>query len=138
MEQITKIDGKYYYGNQVCTGPEDIYRRFRDDYNAGVGRAAYRRLSRLGSRKERVHEFGFVFDKPADKSKVQLDFRFRLSLLGLVCGSYCWIADCSFIPEDCFDEWTDIILSKGSGLMWKTGKGVGTGRKDKRLNVKYR
>ena len=137
MEQITKVDGRYYYGDKLCSGPEDIYRRFRDDYNAGVGRAAYRRLSRLGSRKERVHEFGFVFDKPSDESEDRYS-RVRLTLLGLVCGAYCWIADCSYVPEDIFEDWIDAVFARGSGLVWKTGKSIGSGRKDKRLNVKYR
>jgi len=138
MEQIAKIDDRYYYGNKLCSGPDDVYRRFRNDYNAATGRAAYSRLSRILQRTERVHEFGFVFSYPVANPGPAFEDKLKLTLLGLVCGSYCWIADCRQIPEEIVEDWIDWALRKGSEEYRKTGKGIGTGRKDKRLNKRYR
>jgi hypothetical protein len=139
MEQITRLDGVFYYGEIRCSCADDVYRRFRDDYHASLGRAAYRRLGRLGSRKERVHEFGFVFDGPSRKGYCSDTCRLSLELLGLVCGSYCWIATVpQHMTDDEQSEWLDVVLSKGSGLIRKTGKGKGTGRRDRRSSIRYR
>ena len=139
MEQIVKLDGIFYYGEQACDDADEVYRRFRDEYNAGVGRAAYKRLSRLGSRKERVHEFGFIFDMPKEVP-VGAE-RKTVTLLGLVAGSYCWMLDGREIPgdtEEAVGDWIDIAFQKGSGLISKTGKTKGSGRKSKRLRTRYR
>lgn len=140
MEQITKKDGVFYYGGTRCNDAEDVYRRFRDGYHASLGRSAYRRLGRIGTRKERVHEFGFIFDEPVPRVGDILQGKLRLHLLGLVCGSYCWMT--GELPQHMTDEeqldWFDYVLSKGSGLTWKTGKAWGSGRSDKRLNTRYR
>ena len=140
MEKITKRNGVYYYGERRCSGADDVYRHFRDGYHASLGRAAYRRLGRFGSRTERVHEFGFVFDGPVSRVDIDGYGKLRLSLIGLVCGSYCWIAN--EIPQEISEkmqmDWFDWVLSKGSGGVWKTGKAKGSGRKDRRLNKKYR
>ena len=141
MEQVTKKDGVLYYGEQRCGTIDDVYRRFRDEYNSLVGRAAYKRLSRVGSRSERIHEFGFVFDTPSDKDKGLPWGKHTLKLLGLVCGSYIWDLDASRFPDMEEQELMsvlDSILEKGSKMMRKTGKTVGSGRNDKRLNKRYR
>lgn len=140
MEKITKRDGIYYYGERRCSGADDVYRHFRDGYHASLGRAAYRRLGRLGSRTERVHEFGFVLDRPSSRVDADGHGKLRLTLLGLVCGSYCWIA--SEIPQEMTEaeqmSWIEWALTKGSGGVWKTGKAKGSGRKDRRINRRYR
>lgn len=139
MEQIERRGGVYYYGDKRCHNADDAYRCFRDEYNRSVGRAAYRRLSRLGSRKERVHEFGFVFDRDEPKMGYSNE-KLNLILLGLVCGSYCWMS--KSLPMDMSEEeqqrWFDIVLRKGSGLVRKSGKSIGSGRNDKRLKTRYR
>ena len=140
MEQITKRNGVYYYGERRCSGADDVYRHFRDGYHASLGKAAYRRLGRLGSRRERVHEFGLVFDKPFPRMDTDRYGKLRLYLCGLVCGSYCWITDS--IPQEMTEEeqmqWLDWALAKGSGGVWKSGKARGSGRKSRRLNTRYR
>lgn len=140
MEKIIKRDGIYYYGERRCSGADDVYRHFRDGYHASLGRAAYRRLGRLGSRTERVHEFGFVLDGPSSAVDTDGYGKLRLTLLGLVCGSYCWIA--SEIPQEMTEaeqmSWIEWALTKGSGGVWKTGKAKGSGRKDRRINKRYR
>ena len=141
MEQITKIDGEFYYGDRLCTGPEDVYCRFRNDYNAATARAAYRRLSRILRRTERVHEFGFIFSQPADSPGIRCERRVQLTLMGLVCGSYCWMMDCTPLPdmdEDEEDMWLDGVLQKGSRAVYKTGKRRGSGRRSSRLKTRYR
>lgn len=140
MEQITKRDGVFYYGERRCINADDVYRRFRDGYHASLGRASYRRLGRLGSRKERVHEFGLVFDRPFPRMDTDKYGKLRLMLFGLVCGSYCWITE--RIPQQMSEQeqldWLEWALAKGSGGVWKTGKARGSGRKSKRLTARYR
>ena len=138
MEQITKIDGEFYYGDRLCTGPEDVYCRFRNDYNVATGRAAHRRLSRILRRTERVHEFGFVFSEPVYGTGVHLEKRLRLDLMGLVCGSYCWMMDCTSMPDIEEVEWLDWVLQKGSKAIYKTGRRRGSGRRSARLKTRYR
>lgn len=139
MEQITKIDGEFYYGDRLCTGPEDVYCRFRNDYNAATGRAAYRRLGRILRRTERIHEYGFIFD---EQERIQMEGKkIQLTLLGLVCGSYCWMLDGKDIPgndEEDAERWIDLIFEKGCGIVYKKGKSIGSGRKSRRLKTRYR
>jgi hypothetical protein len=139
MEKITKIDGVFYYGAKRCYDADDVYRRFRDEYNAGFGRAAYRWLSRFGSRKERIHEFGFIFDGEA---QVQMDIKpVTVTLLGLVAGSYCWMLDGGVVAGTTDEEiqrWIDAVFEKGSRLLHKTGRKKGFGRNSKRLRTRYR
>lgn len=119
MEQIVVRDGRWLYGDRVCDGPDGAYRLFRDEWNASVGRVAFRRLNRLGSRRERVHGHGFVFSGEWDRPEVRCVVTARL--LGLVCGSYCRIAGCGCVPDGLDDEsvyrWLDAVFECGSGLL---------------------
>ena len=120
MEQITKVDGKYFYGHRECYNADDAYRRFRDGYNYSVGRVAFKRLSRLGSRKERIHGYGFVFSGRVDDPGLHHSV-VPVRLLGIVSGSYCRMLGQWDIPgsvdESNFDKWFDWAFSSGSGAI---------------------
>lgn len=110
-------DGRYYYGESECDGPDGAYRRFRDSWNGSVGRAAYKRLNRVGSRRERIHGRGFVFVEPFARTGNGIVV--PVTLLGLVTTSYCWSIDGRDIPGVCDDDvwgWVDRILERGSGM----------------------
>lgn len=120
MEQITKVDGKFYYGIKQCYNADDAYCRFRDSYHDSIGRVAFKRLSRLGSRRERVHGYGFVFrDNGGDPGRYSGTVRVRL--LGLLCGSYCRMLGGWDIPggmdDEQFEPWLDWAFSSGSGAL---------------------
>lgn len=122
MEQIVKIDGKLYYGKVECHDADDVYSRFRDEYNASVGRVAFKRLSRLGSRKERVHGGGFYFKR--ERVNPHLHYAtVPVRLMGLVCGSYCWMLGSWDLPrtvdDENFEQWFDWAFSKNSGALRK-------------------
>lgn len=128
MEQITRKEDGIYYGNKLCRDADEAYELFRNDYHEWLGKRAYRRLNRVGSRKERVHGFGFCFDGGIERPAFYHDVHRRVDtrLLGLVCGSYCrklggWdIPDCVGDVE--YDEWIDWALSDRSGAIRLVGK----------------
>lgn len=140
MEQITKRDGYYYYGEHKCDDASEAYSLFREDYHKSIGRVASRKLDRTGQRKERVHGFGFCFDSdvlppPGEFGKVKCWF------LGLVNLSYCrltGIRDCPDLPDEQFYEWLDWAFSRGSGAVRTVGLKQKTGRTSKRLRKRYR
>ncbi len=139
MEQIVRRDGKVFYGKETCRDADDAYCRFREDYHASVGREAFLRLNRLGSRSERIHGFGFSFSSavPPFVQGARVSYR----ILGLVGISYCRIVGGWDIPcdtEDEFERWLDWALSRGSGVLRLVGKNDKSGRTSRRLNTKYR
>ena len=142
MEKIDKKDGVYYYGDVQCVSSSDAYQRFRDDYHRLLGKAVHLRLNRVGSRKERYHDFGFCFSKDV----VLNDFgcsgkRFPYRLLGLVCSSYCWTMNCTDMPQlsdDDLWEWLDWAFSKGSHALRQLGKKDGVGRNARNIRKRYR
>ncbi len=138
MEQITKREGTIYYGEQRCTDIDAAYGLYRRDYHKSVGRAAYKRLDRLGQRRERVHGYGFVFERCPAYEGVQEKVRTRL--LGLVSGSYCRIFGCWDVPcgDEAFDDWFDFVFRKGSGLVSLVGTNEKAGRTSRRLRRRYR
>ena len=137
MEQITKVDGKYYYGKTFCRDISEAYRLFRNDYHRSLGKRVYRRLDKA-PRQERVHGYGFVSSGASwDGDRRRVPVR----LLGLVCGSYCrmlggWDVPCS--TEDEFEQWFEWAFSKGSGALRLAGRKEKAGRTSKRLNARYR
>lgn len=142
MEQITKQDGRYCYGERGCADIDEAYVLFRRDYHSTLGRDASRRLDRLGQRKERIHGFGFCFDDGAvsgfDAGAVG---RVRYRLLGLVGIHYCRIIGCwdyAGVGDDEFDGWFDTVFRKGSGLLRMVGTDQKVGRTSKRLNKRYK
>ena len=140
MEQITKRDGFYYYGEQRCDDASEAYSCFREDYHKSIGRDASRKLDKLGRRRERVHGFGFVFDKPVEKPGGHYG-RTRCWFMGLVGLSYCrltGIMDCPDLPEEEFYKWLDWAFSRGSGALMTLGIKAKTGRTSKRLKKRYR
>ena len=137
MEQITSHDGVFYYGGQRCDDIEDLYQRFRRDYHDSIGRKAFRRLDRLGQRKERVHGFGFVFGDREGMVYGQQPRR-ECFLLGLVNVSYCWIVGLSDVRDESVDAYVDRLFEKGSGMLKFIGKRSGLGRTSKLLKKRYR
>lgn len=143
MEQITKKDGKYYYGKQICSDSNDAYCRFRDDYHASLGKRVHRRLN-AAEREERIHGFHIYF---SEEIQTGLDAEFKdcykkipYRLLGLVGISYCRGIDGSDLPdydEDQFERWFDWFLSHGDELMTQVGRNEKSGRTNKNKQ-KYR
>lgn len=141
MEQITRRNGVIYYGEQQCVDIEDAYKRFRRDYHDGLGREVYKRLDRIGRREERIHGFGFIFDKSLDFGN---DFSgcarvpYRMALVGMFYCRFIGIEDIQNVPEDRYEDWFDWAFSKGSGALRLVGRKDGSGRTSKRLKTKYR
>lgn len=142
MEQITRVDGRLYYGTKQCMSVDDAYSRFRDDYHRSLGREKSNRLDRLGQRKERIHGFGFVFS--GDVSGLERfggGKRYRCRLMGLVGISYVrgvGIWDYPDVADADFDDWLDWIFSRGNKSLITTGICDKVGRTNKRKNTRYR
>lgn len=142
MEQITKVDGIYYYGKQACKDADAAYGRFRGEYHMGLGRQVFKRLDRLGQRQERVHGFGFVFeggsDYPGDFGSLG---RAEYRIIGLVGICYCRIIGIWDIPEGVggrIEEWLDWAFSRGSGALSLVDRKSRSGRTSKRLKTRYK
>lgn len=132
MEQITRRDDGYYYGERRCATANDAYGLFRADYHKGLGRVSYRRLDRAGRRVERIHGFGFVFGERLGPGK-WTSVRYRI--LGLVGVHYCRIVGCweyLSVGDDEFDDWFDRVFERGNGLLRLVGKKDKSGRTAKR------
>ena len=141
MEQITKRNGKYYYGEQVCSDSNDAYCRFRDDYHASLGKRVYRRLN-SPERKERLHGF-HVYYSPDYERRIDEEFcggmgegiqRVRYRLLGIVNLSYCrmlYEEDFPDYEEEQFWRWIDWLLLHEDKLMYQVGLKDKSGRTSK-------
>lgn len=141
MEQITRRDDVFYYGDHACRDADDAYCRFRNDYHKVVGRKAFERLNRLGQRAERIHERGFVFSSYSGSYISLYPGRVEGRLLGLVGTSYCriiggWDVHCGTDEE--FDRWLDWALSEDHWAVRMVGKKDKAGRTSKRLKARYR
>lgn len=132
MEQIRKIDGEYYYGEEKCKDANSAYTRFRNDYHAGLGRCVYKRLDRIGMRVERVHGFGFCFERPVATNPKWLKYRkVKYRLLGLLGTCYYRIFGVWDIPEvtdEEYEDWFDWAFSQHSTAITLTGRKDGFGR----------
>ena len=117
MEQIIKSGEQYYYGERKCRDADDAYCRFRDEYHAGIGRVAFKRLTRLGSRTERVHGYGFVFEEDPVDPKLHFTV-VPTRLMGIIAGAYCRMLGGWDIPwtvdDDNYEQWFDWAFSYGS------------------------
>lgn len=134
MEQITRHEEDIYYGGQKCTGAEEAYERFRNEYHKSIGREFYHRLDRNPWRGERVHGFGFDFTRRPefDSSSIgKVDYR----ILGILCGAYCRMLGIWDLPEGMDDEqfwrWFDAAFSRNSGMLRLVGRKQKTGRTSK-------
>ncbi len=142
MEKITRYDGVYYYGGERCRGIDDAYSKFREAVHAEAGRRSPLRLDRLGSRKERVHGYGFVFERPLpDNDSFSSRIRTRCHILGFLGIGYvrsigCW--DYADIGEEEFDSWLDWVFTKGRGALRVVGNRDRVGRTSRRLHARYR
>lgn len=130
MEQITRVDGEFYYGRIHCLDVDDAYSRFRNELHRGVGRDTSKWLSHLLRRTERIHGFGFVFDS-SQPAAVCVSKPVRYRIMGLVGISYfrvvgCW--DYPDVDDDTFDAWFDKVFERGSGLLRLVGRKDKAGR----------
>lgn len=140
MEQITRKGGIVYYGDRQCSTVNEAYSRFRYDYHESLGRVAYRRLNRLGTRKERVHGYGFVFKDTPDFRDIRRT-KIPVYLLGIVSGSYCRILSGEYIPEGTEEEvehWIDWAFCESSKALRLVGLKYKMGRTSNRLNTRFR
>lgn len=140
MEQITKEGGVFRYGDRECSSADEAYRLFRSDYHKSLGNNAYGRLNRLGTRKERVHEYGFVF-KEKKESPVPMDGKVPVYIMGLIAGVYVRMMSLEDIPEMTEEQlwdWIDYAFGKETWSCRTVGVRYKTGRTSKILNKRYR
>ena len=142
MEQITKRDGVYYYGERKCQSVDEAYKLFRNEYHRQLGREVFKRLDRVGQRTERIHGFGFYTDGADSLADKFLSYgRTPCRLMGLVGISYVraiGLWDYEHIPDDEFERWIDWIFSRHSGGLKMVGRRSQSGRTSKRLKTRYR
>ena len=137
VRKITKNDGRYLYGTQLCIDANDAYCRFRDDYHASLGKRVYRRLN-MPERAERIHGFHVYFDEPVQRA-LDAEFgepkgRVPYRLLGMANLSYCRGlsgADMPDYEEDRYERWFDWFLSHGQEIMRQIGLKDKAGRTSK-------
>lgn len=121
MEQIVKKNGQLYYGSLHCNTINDAYNAFRKDYHTMLGKSVYRRLDRLGQRKERLHSYGFVFDDDLQSTELLgIKHRYNCYILDKVDLGYvrtigCW--EYSDISESDFEKWLDWVYTRGGGRL---------------------
>lgn len=132
MEQITKRNGEYYYGGKKCKDADAAYTMFRDEYHKELGRCVSRRLNRIGSRVERVHGFGFDFDRAVKSNPEWYKYKkVQCKLLGLVGTCYYRIFGIWDIPqvsEEEYEEWFDWAFSRHSTAVALKGRKDNLGR----------
>ena len=135
MAEITKIGGWYYYKNQICHNADEVYLKFRKDYNESQGRNSYKYLQHLVPREERAHDTGIVFSVGCEPRGFPEE-KVECYQLGLVEGSYTKILSVpDYLDEDEAFEWIDWIFRQGGrnlrmvGRKQRTGR-TGTGRKN--------
>lgn len=122
MEQITKVNGALYYGTEKCVDIDEVYSRFRDDYNRSVGKAVHLRLDKLGLRKERVHGFGITWKDSCVPEQCGPTTKVKYRLLGLINLCYWWSVDVSPVDENIFEDWIDYAFTKDSKALMYVGK----------------
>lgn len=141
MEQITSHNGRLYYGNKECRNADEAYTLFRRDYHESLGRNVYRRLNRLGNRKERVHEFGFVFSgtnhKGAECYFPKHSIRYWMGLVLLCYCRFTGVWEYRDVTDGSFDAWFDWAFSKGSRAL-RLARREKSGRTSKRLKTTFR
>ena len=143
MEEITRKEGRIYYGAVLCGNANEAYCRFREDYHKSLGKAYYRRLNRP-PRKERIHDSGMYL---TEEYHAELERRFKdkervpCRIMGIV--DICYVRmvgiwDCSDIAEQDFDDYMEWLFSRGSNALRLVGRGDMAGRTSKRLKTRYR
>ena len=143
MEEITRRDGIYYYGDRKCSGADEAYERYRREYHASIGRDAFRRLDRLGQRVERVHGSGFCsaidYSDCIDEFRGYGKIRYRMvGMLGISYSRIVGLYDYGHVPDTVFERWLEWAFSRGSGALKLVGKKQKTGRTSKRLKTRFR
>ena len=141
MEQIIRKDGRLYYGERVCRDADDAYRRFRRDYNESVGRVAFYRLNRFGSRKDRVRDIGIVCSsKPS--CPVQDEVRVPVMHMGMLAGCYCKTIGGYDIPdgvdEDNLLDWVNWVFCHKEKHYRLVGLKTRVGRTSKNINRRFK
>ena len=141
MEQITKLGGRYYYGNVECDGIEEAYSRIREDYHRSLGRRAFLRLDRLGQRRERLHGFGFHqlagYEIPGEYKCRRVPY-YILGMLGISYVRIVGLWDLPDMPEEELEKYVEALFTRGSGMLSLRSRKGKAGRMDKRQKNKYR
>ena len=91
VEQIIERDGRIYYGEKECASWDHAYELFRADYHHSVGRIAWYRLNRLGSRVDRKRGFYTTYSEECSEGSGVHGPRAMCSLVGMLGTSYCWV-----------------------------------------------
>jgi hypothetical protein len=138
MEKITKRDGRYYYGEDICRDVDDAYEKFRDDYHELLGKQVWRQLDRTGQRMERTHGIGSFHPwREQPDGREFINYRpARYYVLGIVGISYWYKVGSWDFPgiadEEKFDRWLEWAFTKGSrGLVLKGHRPGSRGRTGK-------
>ena len=119
MEEIRKIGKVIFYGNEACRDADDAYRKFRDDYHESLGKVAWRRLNRIGSRTDRMRGSATVFSPDYQIMAFNVP-TVKCRLMGMMGPAYCWMMDVPDICDDAFWDWLDAASAKGSQLVRMT------------------
>ncbi len=141
MEQIVRSNNALWYGERRCGSADEAYRLFRDDYHRELGKSVYMRLDRLGQRRERLHSFGFVFEKTQEPKGPECVGEFRCRLLGMLDIGYVrtiGLWDYCDVSDDAFEDWLDWVFSRGNGHLHTDGIRDRVGRTSRRLRTRYR
>lgn len=141
MEQIRRIGDELYFGTERCLDINDAYSRFRAAYHKLLGRDSSRKLDRLGQRAERVHGYGFHFERHPGMLDGGWLKRVPCYLLGLVHVCYCrgvGIWDLPDMDEQTVEAWFDWAFESGNKTLRMSGKRFKSGRTSKRLRTRYR
>ena len=138
MEKITRREDGLYYGERRCASADEAYQLYREDYHSSLGKRVYRRLNRLGSRKERIHGFGIDFiQEYSDElaNRFERYGRAKCRIMGIVGISYCrmvGIWDLPNVNDDDFPAYLDWLLDRRSNALYVVGRRSGSGRMDNR------
>lgn len=126
---VTRTDGGYLYDGELIISSDEVYRRFRSEYNKSLGKVSYQMLGKADHRKERVHGSDLIFSEGHIFAEYP-EARIKAYMLGLSDGCYCktvGIWDIPYEIED-FESWFDWAFRKGGNVLKMAGVRHKTGR----------
>ena len=126
-------DGYLYDGESVRTADE-VYRKFRAEYNKSLGRVSYGMLGKREHRKERVHGSDLIFSEK-HKFIEYPDIKITAYFLGLAYECYCKTVGMWDIPYEIDDtqSWVDWVFRKGGNTLKVKGSRNKMGRTREKL-----
>lgn len=143
MEQITRRNGVFYYGDRPCKDADEVYCLFRNDYHKSLGKANHFRLNRIGSRKERVHGQGIFLTKELEDSLREFDGlpKVKCRIMGIVETAYSrmvCLEDMPDISEEKFERYLLWLFRKGGNTLYYVGRRDRVGRTRKIVSRRNR